>query len=84
MQAGFFTLLLHRRALRKFHVTDSQTHVIKLRVIEAPKARDQIAFCAFHSFLGRFPFVRTDRPDPSRSNENFTFDQNYPTRSVKS
>ena len=34
--------------------------------------------------LGRFPFVRTDRPDPSRSNENFTFDQNYPTRSVKS
>ena len=48
---GFFTLLLHRYALRKFHVTDSQTHVIILRVIESPKARDQIVFCAFHSFL---------------------------------
>ena len=51
MQAGFFTLLLHCCALRKFHVTDSQTHVIKLRVIEGPKVHDQIAFCAFHSFL---------------------------------
>ena len=49
---GFFlTLLLHRCALCKFHVTDSQTHVIRLRVIEGPKTRDQIAFCAFHSFL---------------------------------
>ena len=34
--------------------------------------------------LGRFPFVRTDRPDHSRRNENFTSNQNYPTRSVKS
>ena len=33
--------------------------------------------------LGRFPFVRTDRPDHFR-NENFTFNQNYPARSVKS
>ena len=34
---------------------------------------------------GRFPFVRTqNRPDPFRSNENVTFDQNYPTRLVKS
>ena len=34
--------------------------------------------------LGCFPFVRTDRPDHSRSNENFTFNQNFSTRSVKS
>ena len=34
--------------------------------------------------LGRFPFVRTERPDPSRRNENFTINQSYPTRSVKS
>ena len=34
--------------------------------------------------LGRFPFVRTDRPDPSWSNENFTINQNYPATSVKS
>ena len=34
--------------------------------------------------LGRFPFVRTDRPDHFRRNENFTFDQSYPARSVKS
>ena len=37
-----------------------------------------------HIVLGRFSFVRTDRPDPSRRNENFTFNQNYPARSVKS
>ena len=34
--------------------------------------------------LGRFPFVRTNRPDHSSQNENFTFNQNYPARSVKS
>ena len=34
--------------------------------------------------LGRFPFVRTDRPGHYRRNENFTFNQNYPARSVKS
>ena len=26
----------------------------------------------------------TDRPDQSRRNENFTFNQNYPARSIKS
>ena len=36
------------------------------------------------SFLGCFPFVRTERPDHSRHIENFTFNQNYPSRSVKS
>ena len=34
--------------------------------------------------LGRFPFVRTDQPDPSLRNENFTINQNHPARSVKS
>ena len=34
--------------------------------------------------LGRFTFVRTARPDHSRRDENFTFNQNYPARSVKS
>ena len=34
--------------------------------------------------LEHFPFVRPDRPDNSRHNENFTFNQNYPARSVKS
>ena len=28
-----------------------KTCVIRLRVIEGPNVRDQIAFCAFHSFL---------------------------------
>ena len=28
----------------------------------------------------RFPFVRSDRPDHSRHNENFTFNQNYLAR----
>ena len=46
-----------------------------------------------HTFLlGRARFtaqplsalVRTDRPDPSRRNENFAINQNYPARSVKS
>ena len=34
--------------------------------------------------LGRFPFVRTDRPEHSCSNDNFPFNQNSPARSVKS
>jgi len=48
--------LLQHCALRKFHVTDSenmcdQIFVIRFRVIEGPNVHDQIAFCAFHSFL---------------------------------
>ena len=37
--------------MRKFRVTYMivKTPVIRLRVIEGPNARDQIAFCAFHS-----------------------------------
>ena len=34
-------------------------------------------------YLGRFPFVTTDRPDHSRRNNNFPFNQNSPARSVK-
>ena len=34
--------------------------------------------------LRALPFVRTDRPDHSRRDENSTFNQNYPARSVKS
>ena len=41
---------------QKFHVTDGQNtrdqiRVMRFRVIKGPKARDQNAFCAFHSFL---------------------------------
>ena len=36
------------------------------------------------TFIDYFPFVKTDRPDPSSRNKNFTFNQNYPARSVKS
>ena len=45
--------MIHYRALRKFHVTDSQTSMIRLRVTEGSNARDQIVFyfCAFHTFL---------------------------------
>ena len=42
--------MVHSCALRKFHVRD-RTRVIRLRVIDGPNARDQIGFCAFHSFL---------------------------------
>ena len=31
----------------------------------------------------RFPFVRTDRPDHSRRDLYFLFNQHYPARSVK-
>ena len=40
--------------------------------------------CEQTRILGRFPFVRTDRPDHSSRDENSTFNQNYPARSVKS
>ena len=33
--------------------------------------------------LGRFPFVRPDRPDHSCRDEKFTFNHNYSVRSVK-
>ena len=35
------------------------------------------------SELGHFPFVRSGRPAHSRCNDNFTFNQSYPARSVK-
>ena len=40
-------------ALRKFHLKAGQNSVIRLRVIEGPYARHQIAFWAFHSFFVR-------------------------------
>ena len=47
--------LLLRGALRKFHGWKIvKTLAIRLRVIKdlkGPNARDQIAFCAFYSFL---------------------------------
>ena len=49
------TLLLKRCALRTFHVTEGQNKRVQLRVIEGPNARDQIAFCAFHSFSVEVP-----------------------------
>ena len=45
---------------------------------------NQVIFFYLGWFSGRFPFVRTDQPFPSLSNENFTINQNYPARSVKS
>ena len=39
--------LLHRCALRKFHMTDSQNTRDQI----TSDARDQNAFCALHSFL---------------------------------
>ena len=39
---------------------------------------------ASRTALGRFSFVRTGQPDPSLHNENFTVNQKYPARSVKS
>ena len=31
--------------------------------------------------MGHFPFVKTDRPENSSQNDNFTFNQNYPVKS---
>ena len=42
----------------------------------------RIATC--NRALGRFPPFRTDWPDHSRRNDNFSFNQNSPARSVKS
>ena len=45
-----------------------------------------IVIVSFFQFfvLGHFPFVRTDRPDHSHRNENFTLYQNYPATLVSS
>ena len=37
----------------------------------------------WNKILRVLPFVQTERPAPSRRNENFTFNQNYPAKSVK-
>ena len=39
--------------MRKFHIMVVKTRVIRLRVTQTggPNMSDQIAFCAFHSFL---------------------------------
>ena len=42
----------------------------------------RIAAC--NQCLGCFPLFRTDRPDHSRRNDNFSFNLNSPARSVKS
>ena len=42
----------------------------------------RINFLCFNTNLVCSLFVRTDRPDHSYHNENFTFNQNYPARSV--
>ena len=39
-------------------------------------------FLCFNTNLECFLFVRTDRPDHFYHNENFTFNQNYPARSL--
>ena len=38
-------------ALHKFHKTDGQKSMIRLRVIEGPNVHDQILFCTFHTFV---------------------------------
>ena len=45
----------------------------------------KMRFCLMHwnKTLRVLPFVQTERPAPSRRNENFTFNQNYPAKSVK-
>ena len=40
--------------------------------------------CCLKSYQLAFSICQTDRPDHSRRNDNFPFDQNSPARSVKS
>ena len=44
-------LLLQRCTLRKFHVTVGQNTQHLITRVEGQNMRDQIASCAFHSFL---------------------------------
>ena len=44
-------LLQSVSALCRCLVTDGKMRVIRLQVVEGRNARDQTAFCAFHSFL---------------------------------
>ena len=47
-----------------------------------PHLSSGLIFFVLILFLECFLIVRTDRPDHSYHNENFTFNQNYPARSV--
>ena len=44
----------------------------------------QLSGTVLPAVLGRFPFVRTDRPANCHRNENLTFNQNLLSTSVKS
>ena len=44
----------------------------------------QCVTCSENDISGCFPFVRTVPPSLSSHNENFTFNQSYPARLVKS
>ena len=50
-QSNVKTLLLQGCALRKFHVTDDQNTRDYDQFTSDRKARDQSAFCTFHTFL---------------------------------
>ena len=51
----------HCCALRKLHVTDSKNIRDQITSDKGPNARDQIAFCAFHSFLVEVQSIATWR-----------------------
>ena len=46
--------------------------------------RDIPSQCCLKRYQLAFSICQTDRPDHSRRNDNFPFDQNSPARSVKS
>ena len=52
--------------------------------LNIPHAHSKWCLFNLDENLGRFPFVRSDWPDHSRRNENFTFNQNCPARYVTS
>ena len=59
MIAGPKAQLLQRRALPTFHLTDvrSKHSRIRRRGVQGRNARDQIAFCAHHTFLMNAGYV---------------------------
>ena len=68
------------RAVTNFDYKCRSHYARQSRQLGASQEGDQ----EFNPQQRLFSFVRTDWPDHSRRNENFTFNQNYPARSVKS
>ena len=87
---GGIAQLLSKRAFTQWKKTEQneiiqfQVHQREFNLWKKVKGHYLQVVSQIQSNQGRFPFVRTDRPNHSQRNEKFHFNQISPARSVES